>query len=182
MQLIGKFIFVAILGLFLNQALACEDGVLYKQCQDQLPIFSEALKTAQNNNKHLVITLGYESCPWCQSLGKMFNDFHSQQSEIDSQFDFVEIAAYSYDRFSKSFDEVISGTAVAELLLRRLESVGAINGYPVMFVVNPQNGKAALIDTGKLEENDEANGIYGHSRQKVMDALYGARSALSSVL
>lgn len=172
---------LATLLLFSTPTLACTDGAIYKQCQNQMSIFTAAIKKAQLSNKTLVVTVGYENCPWCQSLGKMFNDFDSQQATITTQFDFVEIAAYSYDRFSKKFAEVPSGMALGEQLITRLAAPATISGFPVMFVVNPRTGKASMIETGRLEDNDEARGVYGHSEQKVIEALYQGRSATLSV-
>ena len=146
-----------------------------------MTIYSTALEKAVQSNKLLVVTLGYESCPWCQSLGKMFNDFHSQQAILTSQFEFVEIAAYSFDKFSKEFAEVPSGMALGEQLVSRLAAPTEITGFPVLFVVNPKTGKASMIETGRLEENDEAKGVYGHSAEKVIEALYRGRSSTLSV-
>jgi thioredoxin-related protein len=183
-RLIQKFlIFITALSTFTLAlpALACTDGVLYKQCQNQWSIYNAALEKAEQQEKFLVVTLGYENCPWCQSLGKMFNDFDSQQTVAASQFEFVEIAAYSYDRFAQKFTEVPSGLALSQQLLSRLSSPTAINGFPVMFVLNPKTGKASMIETGGLEQNDETNGIYGHDVEKVTEALYRGLSTTLSV-
>ncbi len=183
-QLIKRSLILGILGtltLFNTPALACTDGAIYLQCQNQMSLFTAALQKAKQSNKTLVVTLGYENCPWCQSLGKMFNDFHSQQASITSQFEFVEIATYSYDRFTKNFAEVPSGMALSEQLITRLATPATVSGFPVLFVVNPHTEKASMIETGRLEVNDETRGVYGHSEQKVIDALYLGRSATLSV-
>ncbi len=183
-QLLKRFLILGILGtltLFNTPALACTDGTIYLQCQNQMPLFTAALQKAKQSNKTLVVTLGYENCPWCQSLGKMFNDFDSHQASIASQFEFVKIAAYSYDKFTKNFAEVPSGMALEEQLITRLATPATVSGFPVMFVVNPRTGKASMIETGRLEENDEARGVYGHSKKKVIEALYQGRGATLSV-
>lgn len=183
-QFLKNSLILGVLGtltFFSNPTLACTDGVFYLQCQNQLSLYTAALEKAKQSNKTLVVTMGYESCPWCQSLGKMFNDFHSQQGAIDNQFVFVEIAAYSFDRFSKKFEDVPSGMAVGEQLLTRLATPATITGFPVLFVVSPNTGKASIIETGRLEENDESRGVYGHSKQKVIEALYQGRAGTLSV-
>jgi thioredoxin-related protein len=169
------------LTFFSNQTLACTDGTFYMQCQNQMPIFASALQKAKQTRKTLVVTMGYESCPWCQSLAKMFNDFHSQQGNIDAQFVFVDIAVYSYDRISKKFAEVPSGMTLGHQLISRLATPATVSGFPVIFVVNPRTGKASMIETGRLEDNDEARGVYGHSQQKVIETLYQARGDTLSV-
>ncbi len=181
--MIVKIFLVCFVSSMLQAATAdsCTDGTIYRHCQNQMTIFYEALEKASEQNKMLVVTLGYESCPWCQSLAAMFNDFDSQQTKQVSHLEFVEIAAYSYDKFTQAFAEVPSGSALAQQLISRLRTPIAIAGYPVMFVVNPKTGKASLIETGGLEANDEVNGVYGHDKNLVIEALFRGRSETLSV-
>ncbi len=111
----------------------------------------------------------------------MFNSFQSNHHLIAERFEFVKIATYYYNKFSKDFDKIPTGLAVSDLLVQQMKTPQEVDGYPTIFVVNPTTNATVMIQTAGLEENDETQGIYGHNEAKVISALEQAADAVGYV-
>ncbi len=173
-----------ILGIFyflnMQTASACIDGKFFRHCQDQNEIYQQALTQAQNEQKTLVVVIGYEACVWCQSLGTMFNGFAESPIPIVHEFVFTEVATHYYNMVNEDFDKISTGLAVRDQLLSQLQEPQKISGYPTIFVINPRTKNTAMIQTGELEENDKVQEIYGHDQGKVIEALRQARETVAA--
>ena len=79
-----------------EQPAACPElarrQTLYRVCDDQMAIFTEALATARREGKLLLVTFGATWCPSCKSLHQGLEAPATTDRPIASQFVRVEIA------------------------------------------------------------------------------------------
>jgi thiol-disulfide isomerase/thioredoxin len=141
----------------------CQDeGKVYKVCSNQETLYAAGLERAKSAKKKLVVVVGAEWCPWCLSLHHMLNDPKFGKN-FAKEYEVADIGLY------RAKEKVPSGVAVLEKLKGQAHYEKKLEGIPVMVVVNPENGKAAIIDTEPLEKNTKEK--KGHDAKKVLAAL-----------
>lgn len=148
----------------------CDDsGKVYKICSNQEEIFKSSVAKAKGENKNLVLVLGAEWCPWCLSLHKILHD-PAFGGEFAKRFVLADIGMYEGKK------KLESGLAVFAKLQEAAHSKKKLDGVPLLALMNPQNGKAVLIDTEPLEKNTKTS--KGHDPKKVLAALEKAEAKL----
>ncbi|MCB0357877.1 MAG: hypothetical protein KDD40_12760, partial [Bdellovibrionales bacterium] len=104
----------------------------------------------------LLVKFGFEKCPWCLNLHKVFNT--NLKTFIDKNFVKAEI------NISEE-----SGKKVFENIKGSYKESYKKTGWPFLIVVNPQANTSTYQDTAELEDN--AKGQKGHDIAKVKMAL-----------
>jgi hypothetical protein len=154
-----------------KEAPKCDDaGKVYKVCGDQEAAYQQRLEAAKGENKLLVVAVGAEWCPWCQSLHKMLNDTAFAGGTFAQKYVLADVGVFN----GKA--KVPSGDAILDRIKAQAHYTKKIDGIPVLAVVNPKNGKAVLIDTEPLEHNTKTT--KGHDPRKVRAALDKAALAV----
>ncbi len=142
----------------------CEDaGKVYKVCANQEELYEAAFSKAKAEKKKLLVVIGAEWCPWCLSLHRLLRDPAVFTEELSGKYSLVDIALY------QKKEKLHSGVAVQQKLKKQAKYKPKLAGIPVMALVNPANGKAAIIDTEPLEKNTETS--KGHDAAKVLAAI-----------
>ena len=142
--------------LLVQNSWACEDAKkIYKICSKQQKLYDDASANAKKNEKLLLVTFGFEACPWCQSIHKIFTAAENQ----------TKLAAYQLVTIEAKSKE-LDGKQVLEKLNKKKVKV---DGYPFLAIVNPKNGKTAFINTADLEANTETT--KGHDAAKLFGAI-----------
>ncbi len=153
-----------------GEAPKCDDsGKIYKVCQDQETLYQESFDRAKAQTKILVVVFGAEWCPWCLSLHKMLNapEFGG---EFAKKYVLSDIGVY------QGKQKLESGGKVLTKLKELTRDATALEGIPVLGLVNPKNGKAMLINTEPLEKNTKTQ--KGHDPKKLIAALEKAAEAV----
>jgi len=160
---------LCILALSSNSAFAAkspckDDGLVYKHCHQQEPIYKHGLAKAKAQKKLLLVQFGFESCPWCQNLHRVFTRGELQKY-VGKNFVFTEI-----DITSKS------GKALFDKIKGKYDKPANKTGFPFLLVINPKTLKSDYQDTGVLEDNSHGK---GHNVAKVQSALERLRKELA---
>lgn len=168
-----KPILILVAFLYLSPAFACTDsGKVYKVCSDQEAAYAENVKSAKAEKKMLVVLMGAEWCPWCISMHRMLREDPAFGAEFAKKYRLGDVAMYDGKR------KIPGGEAVLKKLQDAAHDHDAkkVEGIPVLALLNPANGKAAIIGTEPLEKNTKDH--KGHDPAKVLAALRGAAGLL----
>lgn len=124
--------------------------VLYNIHADGIKQLDSAMIDAEMQNKHIMVQIGGNWCPWCF----IFNDFIKNDNELDSivKADYVVIHV-NYDGKKESFP-----------ILERLEYPHRF-GFPVIVITNAQGKRLHTQNSWFLEEGNTYN------RKKVLTFL-----------
>jgi len=148
----------------------CDDaGQIYRVCSDQAAAFTSAEQAAQGKNKLLVVAVGAEWCPWCQSLHRLL-DVSGLMKKYEKEYSLFELGLYQ-DR-----DKSATGQAVLNKLMAYAGEKTEPKGIPMLVVVDPVKKKARFIDTEKLEKNTPVS--KGHDPEKVFKSIREAADSL----
>lgn len=165
-----RFILLAFFFSLPVHAADCNDeGKVYKVCANQEDLYSGALAKAKTEKKKLLVVIGAEWCPWCHSLHRMLGD-PKVSADLTKKYSLVDIALY------QAKEKLPTGVSVQEKLRAQANYKDELKGIPVMVMVNPENGKATIIDTEPLEKNTKTS--KGHDSKKVLAALRKAAKQL----
>jgi thiol-disulfide isomerase/thioredoxin len=149
---------------------ACDDaGQVYRVCSDQVATFQSAETAAAEKKKKLLVVIGAQWCPWCQSLHLMFDDGVIKK-KYEKDFALLEIGLY------QGQEKSATGQAVLDKLLGYAGEKNPPKGIPMMVVVDPVSHKAKFIDTEKLEKNTPVS--KGHDPEKVLKSIREAAKSL----
>lgn len=99
---------------------------------------SKAISKAQQEDKHVLIQIGGNWCPWCIKLHHYIEDHQKLDSIIAADYVFLRV---NYSRENKNFD-----------VLEKLEYPQRF-GFPVMVVLDEMGKRIHTQETGNLEEN-----------------------------
>ena len=123
-----------------EQPTACPElarrQTLYRVCDDQMAIFTEALATARREGKLLLVTFGATWCPSCKSLHQGLEAPAAADRPVASQFVRVEIAVSTL-RDGRRL-AVASGEAVLQFVLGAKPQVKP-RAVPFIAIVDPNN-------------------------------------------
>jgi thiol-disulfide isomerase/thioredoxin len=158
---------------FLPSAYACDDAnKVYKVCSDQVKSYESGVKAAKAEHKMLVLVMGAEWCPWCMSMHTMFRENKTFSGDFASKYRLGDVAMYDGKK------KLPSGETVLKKLQKAANDFDKkkVEGIPVLAMVNPVTGKAALIGTEALEQNTKDH--KGHDPAKVLAALDAAAESL----
>jgi hypothetical protein len=140
----------------------CEDkDLIYKNCISQNIIIEQTIAQAQQQNKPVLITYGFEECPWCKNLHRLFYK-GELMSFVEKEFVPVNINI-----------KTSTGKEVFEKYKGEFKDSPNKVGFPFLVVLNAKSKKQTHIDTGNLEDNSKGK---GHNIEKVKAALQTAHS------
>ncbi len=109
-----------------------------------------AVKKAKAENKHVLIQVGGNWCPWCVRLHKLFQEDNQINSALKANYVFVLV---NYSEENKNLP-----------LLKELEFPQRF-GFPVLLVLNKDGRRIHTQATGLLEEGK------GYNNEKVVAFL-----------
>jgi thioredoxin-related protein len=123
--------------LFVGQLTAQESVSLYHPDADAMKEIQEAIITAQTSEKHVLIQVGYNQCPWCVKLHQFIRNHH----EIDSliQADFV-VLKVNYNKENRNH-------AAMQFL-----GYPQRFGFPVLVVLDEKGNRIHTQNTAYLEK------------------------------
>ena len=130
--------------------------MVYKFCVDQNDLYKSKLNKAKVDKKLLLVQFGFEQCPWCINLHKLFEG--SLKSFTEKNYVVVEI----------NINEK-SGKDLFERIKGKYKKGVKETGWPFWIIVNPQTNTSEFQDTADLEDNSK--GQKGHDINKVKMAL-----------
>lgn len=129
-----------------------EEEKIYDPELDGMEQISDAIKIAKKSNKHILVQVGGNWCPWCIR-------FHNYSKEDP---DISKMIADSYIVVKLN----MSPENKNEQALKRLDSPGRF-GYPVFVILDSGGNRIHTQDSGLLEEDK------GYSKRKVTTFLKG---------
>lgn len=100
---------------------------------------SKALEKARNENKHVLVQVGGNWCPWCIKVHKFLNENAQLDSIIKADYVFLLV---NYSKENKNPD-----------LMKKLEYPQRF-GFPVFVVLDGQGRRLHTQDSGFLEKDD----------------------------
>ena len=143
----------------------CNDSAkVYKTCSSQQKIYDDALSAAAKERKLLLVEFGFETCPWCLSMSRIFGT--PENSLKTAPFHIIQIEAV---------DRKLDGRKVLETLQKK-DPATKTEGFPFLGLVNPRSGKAILLNTAKMEKNTASS--KNHDPEKIFSALNEAAAKI----
>lgn len=107
----------------------------------------EAVAKAQAENKHVLIQVGGNWCPWCIKLHRYIHEHQQLDSIINADYVFIKV---NYSKENKN-----------PKVMQRLEFPQRF-GFPVMVVLDGQGNRIHTQETASLEQNSS----YGEEKVK----------------
>jgi thioredoxin-related protein len=139
--------------LLLSVSLSAQEKVqVYDTELDGMEQIKEAVKVAQAENKHILVQVGGNWCPWCIRFHKYSHEEADIKKIIDNNYVVVKL---NYSPENKN-----------EAALKKLGNPGRF-GYPVFVVLDAKGNRLHTQDSGLLEEDK------GYSKKKVRGFLMG---------
>lgn len=129
-------LFIQLIGLF---CFSQENNLYNPQLDGKLQI-KQAIELAKKNNKHVLIQVGGNWCPWCIRFHKFLNEVPKIDSLVQSSYIYVPL---NYSRENKN-----------EESLKQLEFPQRF-GFPVLVILD-QNGKRIHTQNSALLEKDQS--------------------------
>jgi len=144
---------VLLVGLILPMSLNAQEKEkekIYNPDLDGMEQIDEAIKMAKKSNKHILIQVGGNWCPWCIKFHNYANDEEDVNSMIKENYIVVKLN--------------MSPENKNEDALKRLDKPGRF-GYPVFVILDSGGKRIHTQDSGLLEEDK------GYNKRKVMTFL-----------
>lgn len=145
-----KIQFTLILVLIAFWSFSQEMEKPYSATKDANKQISDAVAQATKENKHIILQIGGNWCPWCLKL----NNFVKTDNQIDSlmkaNFVYVHI---NYSKENKNMD-----------VMKKLEYPQRF-GFPVLVVLDGTGRRLNTQNSSYLEQDK------GYSKEKVLDFL-----------
>jgi thioredoxin-related protein len=129
-----------------------EPGKIYNPAADAKKDLAAAIQTAKEQNKHMLVQVGGNWCPWCVRL----HGFFESNARIDSilKADYI-LVRVNYSPENKN-EEVLAGLDYPQRF-----------GFPVLLVLDQNGQRLHTQDTGYLELDK------GYDPEKVSRFLSG---------
>ena len=131
-----KYITLALI-MILPWTVKSQDSIrIYNPAADAKAELAAAIKSAQDQNKHVLVQVGGNWCPWCVRL----HGFFKSNAKIDSilKADYI-LVRVNYSKENKN-PEVMAELDYPQRF-----------GFPVLLVVDQQGKRLHTQDTGYLE-------------------------------
>jgi thioredoxin-related protein len=150
MKKVKTIFFIFILSFWGSQIIIAQNVKIYAPEADVSMAISQGLIKAKAENKHLLLQIGGNWCPWCLKFHKFCSD--DQEISLFISKNYIKILV-NYSKENHNLAE-----------LKKLEYPQRF-GFPV-FVILDQDGKRLHTQNSSyLEEGD------GYSKKKVLDFL-----------
>ena len=125
---------------------------IYNPSADAKADIQAAVKKAESENKHVLIQVGGNWCPWCVKMHKLYYSEPVIDSLLKSDYILVMV---NYSKENKNL-----------AILKELESPQRF-GFPVLVVLDGKGKRIHTQDTGLLESGS------GYDVAKVVEFLKG---------
>lgn len=116
----------------------CQENNLYNPQLNGKEQIKQSIELAQKNNKHVLIQVGGNWCPWCIRFHKFLNEVPKIDSIIQSSYVYVPL---NYSRENKN-----------EEALTQLEFPQRF-GFPVLVILDKSGKRIHTQDSGLLEKD-----------------------------
>ena len=128
---------LVIILLFSTCALFSQENVtLYNPAADARAELAAAISTAKGQNKHVLIQVGGNWCPWCIRLHGFFHSDAKADSILNADYVYVLV---NYSKENKN-PEVLASLGYPQRF-----------GFPVLLVLDGNGQRLHTQDTGYLE-------------------------------
>lgn len=145
MKQVGLFIL-----LFLSVTINAQEHKLYNPDADAMAQLDKAIVQAKSENKHVMIIVGGNWCPWCIKMDQFMHNNYSVDSLLTADYILVHL---NYSKENKN-----------PAVMARLEYPQRF-GFPVIVILNETGKRIHTQNTAYLEEKDS------YSRDKYLDFL-----------
>jgi thioredoxin-related protein len=146
---IVPFLFCMVTFLGFSQV---EKPKIYNPAADAKADIQTAINKASAENKHVLLQIGGNWCPWCIKLHKVFNTEQKIDSVLKADYVFVLV---NYSKENKN-PEVMESLEFPQRF-----------GFPVLVVLDAKGKRLHTQDSGLLESGD------GYDSKKVLGFLKG---------
>lgn len=110
---------------------------VYEPSRDANKDIQEAVLKAKNENKHVLIQVGGNWCPWCIKMHRYFNSNKEINKIITDNYVYIHV---NYSKENKNLP-----------IMKQLEFPQRF-GFPVLVVLNKKGERIHTQSTGILEE------------------------------
>jgi len=135
--------------LILSSSIA-QTAKLYNPEADVSVTISKGLAKARATNKHLLLQIGGNWCPWCIKFHQFCQNDHEISSLMENNYVTIKI---NYSKENKNLAE-----------LKKLDYPQRF-GFPVFVILNSEGKRIHTQNSSYLEEEK------GYSKKKVLDFL-----------
>jgi len=135
--------------LILSSSIA-QTAKLYNPEADVSVAISKGLAKARATNKHLLLQIGGNWCPWCIKFHQFCQNDHEISSLMENNYVTIKI---NYSKENKNLAE-----------LKKLDYPQRF-GFPVFVILNSEGKRIHTQNSSYLEEEK------GYSKKKVLDFL-----------
>lgn len=123
---------------------------IYNPQADAKKDIDNAIKIAKTENKHVLVQVGGNWCPWCVKLHNYFHSDSILNDIITQNYVFINV---NYSKENKNVD-----------VLKLLENPQRF-GFPALVILDSNGKRIHTQDSGLLESGD------GYDRKKVVGFL-----------
>ena len=116
-----------------------EKGKIYNPTADAAKDIEQAVKSAKEQNKHVLIQVGGNWCSWCIKFHKFINTNTQIDSIVKADYVFLLV---NYSKENRNYD-----------ILKKLEYPQRF-GFPVLVVLDGDGKRLHTQDSGFLEKDD----------------------------
>ena len=148
--MIKRFLILVLFVGMLIQATAQEKVTIYNAKADAAKDLEKAVKLAKEQNKHVLIQVGGNWCPWCIKLHGFFNSQKQVDSVLKADYVFLLV---NYSKENPNFE-----------MMKKLEWPNRF-GFPVLVVLDANGKRIHTQNSAYLEEGK------GYSKEKVIEFL-----------
>ncbi len=111
---------------------------IYNPKADAKQEIANAVKKAQKENKHVLLQIGGNWCPWCVKLHKYFHENTAIHKLLDENYVFLEV---NYSKENKNM-AIMKSLAYPQRF-----------GFPVLVVLDKQGNRIHTQNTAYLEKD-----------------------------
>ena len=133
-----KIFILTLLTMSILASAQTEKPKIYNPQADAMEDLNMAIKKAAEEDKHVLVQVGGNWCPWCVKLHHYVEDNQKLDSLINADYVFVRV---NYSKENKNPEA-----------MKKLEYPQRF-GFPVMVVLNEKGERIHTQETGSLEEN-----------------------------
>jgi thioredoxin-related protein len=145
-----RAIFSLIFVVMLQIGLKAQSPSIYNPAANAQAEIAAAVKKAQAENKHVLLQIGGNWCPWCIKLHNLIHSDPQIDSTLKADYVFVLV---NYSKENKNL-----------LLLKQLEYPQRF-GFPVLVVLNKEGNRIHTQSTALLEKGE------GYDKENVISFL-----------
>jgi uncharacterized protein YyaL (SSP411 family) len=137
-----QLLFIGVLLALLSPLTAQDPPRPYDPNANAKEEITKAIAQAQLENKHVLLQIGGNWCPWCLKIAKFFNEDQAVDSLLKANFVVVKV---NYSKENRN-----------EQLLEELEFPQRF-GFPVLVILDQKGNRIHTQNSGYLEQDKGYN-------------------------